>query len=72
MMTATNLAPYLYRKKINLRDAIKESCIEDNAPYHLGGLDQCAHCNIWYKERELHADLDGSLICRFCADNYGD
>jgi hypothetical protein len=72
MMTGTNLGPWLRRRKINLPDAIKEACLSDGDAYHLDGLDQCAHCNIWYNAaRELKPDLDESLICRFCEDNYG-
>ena len=29
-------------------------------------IEQCSHCGIWLKYKELVKDLDQNLICKFC------
>jgi hypothetical protein len=67
-----DLTDILYRTKKTVLQAKREALVGSDEQVSYGNLDQCSHCNIWYKNRELHKDLDGSLICKFCSDNYGD
>lgn len=60
----------LYRTRTNIRQVCKELGIDFEEGL-VTYLEECAHCSIWLKPRELKPDLDGNPVCTVCLEFEG-
>jgi hypothetical protein len=69
---SAKLKPYLYRKRVGLREACVHAGVDFKDNINTGSLVECDHCGVWHNKTELHEDKGGMLICNTCAGWYGD
>jgi len=60
----------LHRSHKSIREACVEAGIAFEDAYVLN-VDQCNHCGIWMKIKELKPDLDKNPICATCYEFEG-
>lgn len=67
----------LEKTLLKTRMTYEQACVQlgvrpddDDVP-PISNIDQCNHCDIWYKYKDLANDEDDNLICRICYNTYG-